>query len=26
VALEDNSLWLPGSKHIVSSTPTKTCD
>lgn len=26
VALEDNSLWLPGSKHIISSTPTKTCD
>jgi hypothetical protein len=26
VALEDNSLWLPGSKHIVSSTPTKKCD
>jgi hypothetical protein len=26
VALEDNSLWLPGSRHIVSSTPTKACD
>lgn len=26
VALQDNSLWLPGSMHIVSSTPTKACD
>lgn len=26
VALDDKSLWLPGSRHIVSSTPTKSCD
>ncbi|XP_069674726.1 uncharacterized protein bora [Periplaneta americana] len=26
VISEDNSLWLPGSRHIVSSTPTKICD
>ena len=26
VALQDNSLWLPGSMHIVSSTPTKASD
>jgi hypothetical protein len=26
VAPQDNSLWLPGSMHIVSSTPTKACD
>ncbi|XP_021931134.1 protein aurora borealis isoform X2 [Zootermopsis nevadensis] len=25
VALDDN-LWLPGSRHIISSTPTKSCD
>jgi hypothetical protein len=26
VALQDNSLWLPGSMHIISSTPTKASD
>jgi hypothetical protein len=26
VALEDNDLWIPGLTHIISSTPTKTCD
>jgi hypothetical protein len=26
MALEDISLWLPGSRHTVSSTPTKACD